>query len=179
MLRKNLKRSANFIRPFSLGRTDRKDAPKCVFSAYKNIYAMAKYAQKPLNSSRAGPVPGLFDRIILAIKREEELQNTRSIFAGFFTLLLVSSAAAPFSWMFFAAQAEDSGIFSFLSASASDLGTLLKFWPDFALAIAESLPIAGIAILAVNIAVAVFTLRLFLYRKRMLLGYILYGIRFS
>jgi hypothetical protein len=54
----------------------------------------------------------------------------------------------------------------------SDLGTFLSIWPDFVMAVAESLPVTGIVLFAVNMILAVFTLRLFLYKKRVLVGYL-------
>lgn len=119
------------------------------------------------------PPKGLFDKIILAIRQEEELQNTKRIVFGFFALLIVSVSAAPFSWMLFAGQVAESGLFQFVYAAASDFGTFVAAWPDFFMAIAESLPIAAISILTANTILAVFTLRLFLYKKRLLVGYLL------
>jgi hypothetical protein len=119
------------------------------------------------------PPAGLFDRIILAIKRERELRNTKRLAFGFLALLVVSLTAAPFSWTLFAGQIQDSGMLQFIEVALSDIGVFFASWQDFSLAIAESLPIMGIAIFAVNMILAVFTLRLFLYKKRLLVGYLI------
>ncbi|HAJ44697.1 MAG: hypothetical protein UV53_C0001G0044 [Candidatus Azambacteria bacterium GW2011_GWE1_42_9] len=119
------------------------------------------------------PSAGLFDRIILAIRREQELRNTKKLALGFLVLLIVSFAAAPFSWALFVGQIQDSGMPQFVEVALSDLGTFFVSWQDFSLAIAESLPVMGIAIFIVNIILALFTLRLFLYKKRLLIGYLL------
>ena len=122
------------------------------------------------------PPTGLFDRIILAIKREQELRNTKRLVFSFLALLAVSLTAAPFSWMFFSGQMAQSGILQFMSIAVNDLGTFLALWPDSVMAVAESLPVMGIMIFAINMILAVFTLRLFLHKKRLLIGYLLQSI---
>ena len=122
------------------------------------------------------PPAGLFDRIILAIKREQEIRNTKRLAFGFLALLAVSLIAAPFSWTLFSGQMAESGVLQFILIAISDIGTFLSLWPDSVAAVAESLPIMGIAIFAVNMILAVFTLRLFLYKKRLLVGYLLHGV---
>ena len=109
---------------------------------------------------------GLFDRIILAIKREQELRRTRKLAFGFLALLAVSLLSAPFSWTFFSGQVTSSGILQFVSIAINDFGTFLSLWPDSVLAVAESLPIMGMTILIINMILAVFTLRLFIYLVR-------------
>lgn len=115
---------------------------------------------------------GLFDRIISAIRQEQELQNTRKLFFIFFAFLVISLTAAPFSWMVLVKQVESSGVLYFISAAISDFANFINFWQDFASAILESLPIAGIILFAINIILALFTLRLFLYKKHFLFRYL-------
>ena len=119
------------------------------------------------------PPAGLFDQIILAIRHEQELRNTKRLAFGFLFLLVLSFAAAPFSWTLLAGQIENSGILHFISTAASDINTSLALWQDFALAIVESLPVVGITIFVINMILAIFTARLFLYKKRTLIGYFL------
>jgi ABC-type Fe3+ transport system permease subunit len=118
------------------------------------------------------PAAGLFDRIILAIKQEQELRRTKRLLFGFLFLLIASFIATPLSWTILVSQMENSGILYFVSAAVSDFGTFLTLWQDFGLAILESLPILGIAAFAISVGLALFTLRLFLYKKRLLLGYL-------
>lgn len=125
------------------------------------------------------PAAGLLDRILLAIKREQELRNTKRLAFGFLALLVVSVIAAPFSWAFFSGEVASSGILQFISVAISDFGTFFAVWPDSFMAVAESLPVMSLMLFAVNMALAVFTLRLFLHRKRMLIGYFLHGMRFA
>ena len=121
----------------------------------------------------AEPPAGLFDRIILAIKREQELQQTKRLLFGFLFLLVVSFIATPFSWTILINQIESSGISYFISTALSDFGTFIALWQDFSLAILESLPIMGIVAFAISLGMTLFTLRLFLHRKRLLLGYLI------
>lgn len=120
----------------------------------------------------ATPDAGLFDRIILAIKREQELQQTRRLLFGFLFLLIASFITTPLSWTMLVNQVENSGVFYFISTAISDFGNFLTIWQDFSLAILGSLPIAGILAFTISIGIALFTLRLFLYRKKLLLGYL-------
>lgn len=122
------------------------------------------------------PPEGLFDRIILAIRRERELKQRRRLLFGFSFLLVASLFAIPFSLTMLMNQAADSGVSYFISAAINDFGTFFVLWQDFGLAILESLPVAGLAAFALSVGMAVFTLRLFLYKKRLLLGYLFYGL---
>ncbi len=121
------------------------------------------------------PPAGLFDRIILAIKREQELRSTKRLALGFLALLAISFTAAPFSWTFFSGQMAESGVIQFISIAISDLGTFISLWPDSIMAVAESFPVTGIVLFTINMILAVFTLRLFLYKKRLLVGYLLHA----
>ena len=114
----------------------------------------------------------LFDRIILAIKREQELRHTKRLLFGFLSLLLVSLIAMPFSGTMLVTQIGNSGILYFISTAASDFGSFLALWQDFGLAILESLPLMGIMVFAISLGISIFTLRLFLYKKRLLLNYL-------
>jgi len=119
------------------------------------------------------PPAGLFDRIILAIKREQELQQTKRLLFGFLFLLVASFIATPFSWSILINQIESSGISYFISTALSDFGIFIVLWQDFSLAILESLPITGMIAFAISLGMSIFTFRLFLYRKRLLLGYLM------
>jgi len=118
------------------------------------------------------PSTGLFDRIILAIKREQELRHSRRLLFVFLSLLLISLVVTPLSGMVLVGQIESSGISYFISMAINDLGMFFAFWQDFGLAILESLPIVSIISFLLSLAVSVFTLRLFLYKKRLLFGYL-------
>ena len=119
------------------------------------------------------PPAGLFNRIIFAIRREQELHNTKRLVFGFFALLAISLTAAPFSWGLFSGQMVESGVLQFMSIAINDLGTFFALWQDFSLAIAESFPVMGTTIFIINMILVVFTIRLFLYKRRLLLGFLL------
>lgn len=119
------------------------------------------------------PTAGLFDRIILAIQREQELRHTKRLVFSFLTLLIISFGAAPFSFTLLVEQIENSGILYFLSAAISDLSMFFTIWQDFGIAIIESLPIMGILAFTINLILLVFTIRLFLHKKKLLLAYLI------
>ncbi|MFA4998659.1 MAG: hypothetical protein WC514_01435 [Candidatus Paceibacterota bacterium] len=138
---------------------------------------MRKEYKKSDHFSPAEPSAGLFDRIILAIKKEQELQNKRRLLFSFFSLLIVSISAVPFSWTILAEQVRSSGILYFVSAALNNLSNFMIFGKDFGLALLESLPIAGIIFFTLNIILAVFTLRLFLYKKQFLFKYLGHNLK--
>jgi len=118
------------------------------------------------------PPIGLFDKIILAIKKEQEIGQTRKLIFSFLSLLLISLISTPVSAVTFINQIKNSGISYFIFAAASDLKTFFVLWQDFGLAILESFPIFGLMVFLLSLAISVFTIRLFLYKKRLLLGYL-------
>jgi len=117
------------------------------------------------NMRQVEPPAGLYGRIILAIKREQELQHTRRLVFGFAGLLVVSFLAVSFSWTMLINQMENSGILYFISAAISDFGTFFALWQNFSSAILESLPITGLIAFTISIGMVFFTLRFFLYKK--------------
>ena len=138
-----------------------------------NIEVMRKDYEKLFSRLKpAEPTVGLFDRIILAIKREQELQHTKRLLFGFLFLLVASFIATPLSWSILISQIESSGISYFISTALSNFDVFFVLWKDFGLAILESLPLTGMVIFAISLGISIFTLRLFLYRKRLLLGYL-------
>lgn len=88
-------------------------------------------------SDPAEPSAGLFDRIILAIRREQELHQTKRLLIIFFCLLIVSLGIAPFSWTVLVNQAKASGILYFVSVAFGNIDAFLLYWKDFSLAILD------------------------------------------
>jgi hypothetical protein len=119
------------------------------------------------------PPPELFDRIILAIKIEQEFQKTKRLLFGFLFLLVVSLVATPLSFRMLVSEAKNSGILYFISTAVYDFETFLNFWKDFSLAILESLPIVEIIFFAANLIIFLFTIRFFLSREKLLLVYLI------
>lgn len=122
------------------------------------------------------PPANLFDRIILAIKKEQELRKTKRLLFGFLFLLIISVITTPLSWMMFVSQVESSGLSYYISAAINDLDAFILLWKDFSLVIFESLPFTGIIAFMISLCVSIFTLRLFLYKKRLLLGYLVHNL---
>jgi len=133
-----------------------------VFDEYQKLFSQIEPPE---------PALGLFDRIILAIKKERELRQTKKIFFFFAAMLFVSLAAIPFSSVMLLNEIKSSGIFYFVFTVFSDFGIFLGSWQNFGLAILESLPIAGLITFVISLGLALFTLRLFLHKKRTLFGY--------
>ena len=111
------------------------------------------------------PPSGLFDRIILAIKKEQELKKTKRLLFGFLSLFFISLIATPFSYRMLVSQAKNSGTFYFISTAVSDFEIFLAFWQDFSLAILEVLPVTEIIFFSICLGISIFTLRLFLKIK--------------
>ncbi len=118
------------------------------------------------------PALGLFDRIILAIKKEQELRHAKNIFLGFLALAVVSISAIPLSLTMLINQTKNSGIFYFIVSALADLKTFIAAWQSFGLAILESLPIMETAFFIASAGLALFTVRLFLREKRLFFGYL-------
>jgi len=135
---------------------------------YEKLFSQLKPAEPPA---------GLLERIIFAIKQEQELQHTKKLLFGFLCLLIVSFITTPLSFNMLVNQLENSGIFYFISTAVSDFHIFLNLWQDFSLAILESLPIFSLAAFVISIGIAIFTLRLFLYRKRLLLNYLFLNLK--
>lgn len=129
-----------------------------VVRRYENLFKKTKLIEPPAD---------LFDKIVAAIKREKELQRTKKILIGYFSLLIASFIAMPFSFNFFIEQLRSSGIIYFISILLSDFKVFLLFWQEFTLAILESLPIFPFLILIGNLFFLTFTLWLLFLRKKL------------
>lgn len=129
------------------------------------------------NVSNIHPEPsaGLFDRIIAAITQEKELRKTRKLSCFFLAMLIVSLGAMPFSLPLFVGALKHSGSAYFISTVLGNMRLFLTLWPDFSLSILESLPLAAITLFALNVALLLFSVRLFLHKKGLLLKYLTYA----
>jgi hypothetical protein len=135
---------------------------------------MPKNYKKLFNNLKpVEPPPELFDRVILAIKREQEFQKTKRLLFGFLFLFVVSLTVTPLYWKILVTQAKNSGILYFVSIAVYDFETFLIFWKDFSLAILEYLPIVEITFFTINLIIFLFTIHFFLSRKRLLLAYLI------
>jgi len=118
------------------------------------------------------PPSGLFERIISAIRKEQELRRSKRLLFEFLTLLIISLVATPFSFSVLLSQIQSSGIFYFVSTAAMNFSSFINAWQDFVMAILEALPVFGLLIFSISVGITLFTLRLFLYKKRLLFRYL-------
>jgi len=131
--------------------------------------------EKLFNHLRTEDVPaGLFNKIIQKIEYEKEKKHTRKTLFLFLIFFLVSVIITPLSFNIFLIQVKSSGIMYFISEAFADLHTFAALWEDFSLAILESLPVMGLLVLCVSMGVFLFTLRLFLLKRRILIDYFFY-----
>jgi hypothetical protein len=133
---------------------------------------MAPSNQKLIGDECAPIAADLFDKIICAVKTENEFKNTSHLLGFFVALLLISLSFLPFSFSFFMSQWKYFGTGYFVMTAFSNGTLFFKFWQDFLLSIFESLPIAGILFFLINVGFALFTVRLFMYKKGTLLTYL-------
>lgn len=117
------------------------------------------------------PSLGLFDKIICAVHAEKELRQTRKILFTFVSFLIGSLGALPFSSIFLIMQWRRSGAMHFIASAPGNTAVLFALWQEFLLSIVESLPLMAITLFAINVALVLFTVRLFIYRKGVLLSY--------
>jgi hypothetical protein len=125
-----------------------------------------------ISMSMNKPPSGLFERIISAIKREQEMRKSRKLLFEFLILLIISVVSTPLSFSVLLSQTQDSGILYFISAAVTNFSAFIGAWQDFAMAILEALPVFGILVFSISIGIALFTLRLFLYKKKTLFRYL-------
>ena len=129
----------------------------------QNYEKLFNYIQSP------EPPPGLFERVMKTLRKEQESRQKKRFLFSFSVLLAVSFAAAPLSWNVFINQIESSGISHFISAAFADIGTFFALWQDFTMAVLETLPLLGLAALAGSLCLSVFTIRFFLRGRKLLL----------
>ncbi len=95
------------------------------------------------------PPAGLEAAIISQIQRKQVRSARQKLV--FHTLLLVSCLVALIpGWRYFITDFSQSGLQQYLSLLFSDASIVLRYWQDFILSLAESLPIiSGVVILTI------------------------------
>src|SRR6185295_5177388 len=121
---------------------------------------MAKDASITTASSK-----GLFDTIIVAIKQEQESEKTKKLLGTFIVFLDFSIAWLPFSLSLLLREWRQSGVPYFIVTAFAHPMLFFAYWQDFLLSIIESLPVEAILIFFINLALLLFTVRLFLYKR--------------
>lgn len=98
------------------------------------------------------PPEGLYLGILARIEREK--RRIAVIRLAFFGVVAVASLAAIIpSFQYVAREFAQSGFYKYLSLLFSDSGAVLASWREFALSLAESLPITEITIFLTTIFV--------------------------
>jgi hypothetical protein len=133
----------------------------------KNV-AFHKQINEPVATSL-----GLFDSIILAVKQEQEKRQTKKIVYIFLGLFFISVFLMPFSLGVLLVQWRASGIFYFIYFAFENINAFLVIWQDFVWSIIEALPLLSLFLCMGNVALLLFSVRLFFYRKRLLLNYVI------
>lgn len=88
---------------------------------------------------------GLFARILARIESERELMSARRKIFWLSSFSIASLPMIIFSWINFQAGASESGLFQLASLAFTDFSAIASHYQDFAMSIAESLPILSIA----------------------------------
>lgn len=107
---------------------------------------------------------GLFGRVISAIEKEKRKREMRTRI-GLVFLFAASIIAIPFSLSLLLKQILSSGFAYYISTAMGDLSAFAAYWKDFLLAMAESVPVAGIAVFGINI-IGVITVARFIKSKK-------------
>ena len=116
------------------------------------------------------PPDGLFERVTLAIQREQQRQRQRRWLFGL-SFALFALSALPFSYLLLANQIKESGVFYFFASLFMDWNLLFAFGKEYLLAILESLPITGITIFLGNLVFLLFAWRILITNKTCVLSF--------
>jgi len=109
---------------------------------------MRKDYEKLFSRLETPPAPaGLFEKVMLAIRKEEKLAILKYRLFAFSFGLLGSIAVFIPAFRAFKAGLAESGFLEFLSLLSSDTQTVLNYWQSFSLSLLEALPVISLAIL--------------------------------
>ena len=86
------------------------------------------------------PPPGLHRAVIAIIERKRK-RRARTRLALFGALVALTTGVLPFVWGHAAQEVSRSGASHYLSLLFSDSGSVLIYWREFTLTLAESLPV--------------------------------------
>lgn len=107
---------------------------------------MEKDYQKLFKDLRSPAIPAELHSAILARVDREARRASVFRFANFVLLIFISALATVVSFQYLARETAQSGLSEYLSIIFSDGGTLLSYWKEFLLAIAEQAPVFGVTI---------------------------------
>jgi hypothetical protein len=115
---------------------------------YKKLFKYISLAELP---------EGLEKRVLSAItKNERQTARLKNwIFGGIST---ISFAFSSWAVIYLVKSVESSGLWQYLSLAFSENGTLLAFWKEFSLTLAESLPITSIVMFLITIGLFIWSI---------------------
>ncbi len=115
------------------------------------------------------PSTNLYDRIILAIKKEQETRKTKKLFLLLSVIFVLSFTITIVSIVLFIKEFNASGTIYVIKTALSDLSLFKTLWQYFFLAFIELLPITNIILFLICLFITIFALRLLMYKKYLLI----------
>ena len=119
------------------------------------------------------PSTNLYDRIILAIKQEQETQKIKKLFLLLLIVFVLSFVITIASIILFIKEFNASGTIYVIKTALSDLSLFKTLWQYFFLAFIELLPITNIILFLTCLFITIFALRLLMYKKYLLIKILL------
>lgn len=120
---------------------------------------MEKDYQKLFRGLGCPSVPvGLYDSVLLRIDGEAR-RASRLRLAVFVPLVVLSSVATVVSFQYLARETVQSGLSEYLSILFSDEGTILLYWKEFLISLAEQAPVFGMTLFLGTIVALVSSLK--------------------
>lgn len=119
------------------------------------------------------PTPNLYDRIIVAVKREQETQKPKRLLIIFFSAFIISVVITSSFLIAFIKEFNASGASYVIKTIIADRGLFSVLWKHFFLAFVELMPVTSIFIFLLCLFATIFTLRLLVYKKYSLIKILL------
>lgn len=116
------------------------------------------------------PPEGLLERIMARIKKEERVLLIKKV-ALFSAAALGSLFALIPAFQYALQEFHQSGFYQYLSLLFSDSGVVLVYWKEFAMSLAESLPVLGILVFLSAVFVFLGSVKLAINNIKNIYGY--------
>jgi len=104
--------------------------------------------------------PGLFDKVMLRIEREEKISAVKRRLAGFSVIFIAALAISLPLWLDLFTELNQSGFIQYLMLPFYDLRAVAVSWQDFSLSLLETLPMIILTFSLSGLFVLLFSLRL-------------------
>jgi hypothetical protein len=118
-----------------------------------------RYEQLLVHMDRHRPPAELLGIIMTRIGEERRRRKVVIRSACFGILSVAAVAALVPAWQEFYTEIGQTGFLKFASLLFSDVGAAVVYWKDFAVALAESFPVVGVAAVLASVFVLLFSLR--------------------